>query len=210
MWICHAIGEGCWSWRLGDAPDLELSKKILAHYRDLKDHPPKGVQDVVPAYTEIAVHFDPIQTDAARLRDEVETQLSQPLLRRVVELNVQTHHLSVMYDGPDLEQVATHTGLTVRQVIQRHTHPLYTVAMIGFMPHFPYCLGFDPVLQVPRLSSPRPVVPAGSVALAGVQTGVYPQESPGGWNLLGRTDPQRLKAIRPGDQIRFEAVEVLP
>lgn len=195
---------------MGDAPDLELSKKILAHYRDLQDHPPKGVQDVVPAYTEIAVHFDPIQTEAARLRDEVEARLSKALLSNDAQQNIHTHHLPVKYDGPDLEQVATHTGLTVPEVVQRHTCPSYTVAMIGFMPHFPYCLGLDPVLQMPRLSSPRPVVPAGSVALAGVQTGVYPQESPGGWNLLGRTDPQRLKAIRPGDQIRFEAVEVLP
>jgi inhibitor of KinA len=113
----------------------------------------------------------------------------------------------VVYDGEDLSRVASCAGLSVGKIIELHGRPRYTVAMIGFLPHFPYLIGMDERLATPRLSDPRKRVPAGSVAIGGAQTGIYPSESPGGWNLIGRMDPRLLSPLRPGDTIVFEAVE---
>jgi KipI family sensor histidine kinase inhibitor len=116
----------------------------------------------------------------------------------------------VRYDGEDLPEVARLTGLEPEEVVRRHTAPLYTVAFLGFSPGFPYLVGLDPALAVPRRDSPRTSIPAGSVGLAGDQTGIYPTASPGGWRLIGRTevilfdpgrDPPAL--LGPGDRLRF-------
>jgi KipI family sensor histidine kinase inhibitor len=116
--------------------------------------------------------------------------------------------------GPDIAAVAEHAGLLRDAVIARHTAAEYTVAMLGFAPGFPYLLGLDPSLQMPRRATPRTRVPAGSVAIGGAQTGIYPRELPGGWHLIGRTplvlfDPQRELPclLAPGDRVRFHAIE---
>lgn len=120
--------------------------------------------------------------------------------------------IGVVYDGPDLAEVARHTGLTVDEVVAAHTGTAWDVAFTGFAPGFAYLTGGDPRLHVPRRDTPRPRVPVGAVALAGPYSGVYPRESPGGWQLLGRTDaplwdldrdPPAL--LRPGTRVRFEA-----
>ena len=116
--------------------------------------------------------------------------------------------------GPDLAEVAEHAGIDIRCVIARHTEAQYRVAMLGFAPGFPYLLGLDPALAMPRRRDPRQRVPAGSVAIGGEQTGIYPQQLPGGWQLIGRT-PRRLFDIRAdppsllaaGDRVRFEAID---
>lgn len=109
----------------------------------------------------------------------------------------------VRYDGPDLDRVAAHTGFSVEEVVRRHSQGYYTVAMIGFMPHFPYLLGLDISLACPRLHCPRPQVPRGAVAIGGGQTGIYPECSPGGWNLIGFADPSVCMKLAPGDRLRF-------
>ncbi|MDE2055050.1 MAG: 5-oxoprolinase subunit PxpB, partial [Xanthomonadaceae bacterium] len=116
--------------------------------------------------------------------------------------------------GPDLDAVAVHARLPRGDVIARHTATEYAVAMLGFAPGFPYLLGLDPALQVPRRTTPRTRVPAGSVAIGGAQTGIYPRELPGGWHLIGRTplalfDPAREPPclLAPGDRVRFRAIE---
>jgi KipI family sensor histidine kinase inhibitor len=121
--------------------------------------------------------------------------------------------LPVVYDGPDLELVASTAGVTTDEVIALHTGAEYTVAFCGFAPGFGYLTGLPPELRQPRLDSPRPAVPAGSVGLAGEFTGAYPRSSPGGWRLIGRTtaelfDPGRTPPalLEPGDRVRFEAV----
>ena len=120
--------------------------------------------------------------------------------------------IDVVYDGPDLEEVARLTGLSAQEVVGAHTGTTWVVAFTGFAPGFAYLTGGDPRLHVPRRDTPRPRVPVGSVALAGAYSGVYPRESPGGWQLLGRTeaplwdldrDPPAL--LRPGVRVRFEA-----
>jgi KipI family sensor histidine kinase inhibitor len=119
----------------------------------------------------------------------------------------------VIYDGPDLDEVAKLTRMRADEVVARHQAATYTVAFLGFSPGFAYLLGLDPALYVPRRSTPRPSVAAGSVAIAGELAGVYPRATPGGWRLLGRTrlavwdlsrDPPALFA--PGDHVRFRAV----
>ncbi len=95
-------------------------------------------------------------------------------------------------------------GLDVATVIDLHAAAEYTVAMVGFQPHFPYLIGLDDRIATPRLDSPRTRVPAGTVAIGGAQTGIYPRQSPGGWNMIGTTDPSRLIPINPGDTVIFK------
>ncbi|HET9482549.1 MAG TPA: 5-oxoprolinase subunit PxpB, partial [Xanthomonadales bacterium] len=115
--------------------------------------------------------------------------------------------------GPDLDAVAKHTGLSAHDVVARHAAGDYRVAMLGFQPGFPYLIGLDPALATPRHATPRPRVAAGSVGIGGAQTGVYPREAPGGWQLIGRTPLALFDAARkppallaPGDRVRFEAI----
>lgn len=204
------IGESCLLWRLGRGVSTANAARVHRLYRRVERERSSGrldVRDVVPAYDSLAVHFDPLSTDAADLRQKVEACLraidDEPDAADDLQ---EATTLPVRYGGPDLPRVAAHAGLDIAEVIERHTRPTYTVAAIGFMPHFPYLLGLDPALATPRLESPRVRVPAGGVAIGGDQAGVYPTESPGGWNLIGTTDPDGLLPLRPGDRLRFEAV----
>ena len=125
-----------------------------------------------------------------------------------------THHVDVVYDGVDLHDVAILTGLSVAELVRRHVAPTYIVAFLGFSRAFPYLVGLDRLLVVPRLASPRSSVPAGSVGMGAGFTGIYPASTPGGWRLLGHTDavffdenrepPSRLS---PGDAVVFRAVD---
>jgi inhibitor of KinA len=113
------------------------------------------------------------------------------------------HTIPVVYDGLDLERACSITGLTFAELVKVHTTANYIVAMIGFLPNFPYLLGLDQRLHIPRLDSPRVSVPAGSVAIGGAQTGVYPSSSPGGWNIIGTCNPDSLLDLSPGDRVYF-------
>lgn len=124
--------------------------------------------------------------------------------------DARTLHVAVTYDGPDLVEVATRTGLSEDEVVRRHAAATYTVAFVGFAPGFPYLVGLPRELELPRLPAPRPRVPRGSVAIAGRFAGIYPFETPGGWNLLGTTDAALFDAHRSppallaaGDVVRF-------
>jgi KipI family sensor histidine kinase inhibitor len=237
------LGDSCFLYSWGDEISLELSRRVLRAYRAVKSDPrlrQSGLLDAVPAYSSLAVYFDPVAADIPGLLSRAEelirisgesgtedssvpdrTQpgsaaadspglgsaaVAPPGLDSAVP---EPLRLPVVYDGDDLGRVASHAGLAVEEVIRRHTRPNYTVAMIGFLPHFPYLIGMDERLVTPRRSTPRTRVPAGSVAIGGAQTGIYPSESPGGWNLIGRTDPRLLLGVRPGDTIVFEKAEKL-
>lgn len=208
------LGESCLLWQLGRGPTLANAQRAHRLYRRLHDARAAGrlvFRDAVPAYDSLAVHFDPLITDAHTLRAAIDGLVAGDVDHAVhSDTLTSTVTLPVVYDGPDLKQVADHAGLSVAEVVDRHAAPTYVVAAIGFLPHFPYLLGLDPALATPRRASPRTRVPAGAVAIGGDQTGVYPQESPGGWNLIGTSDPGLLTALRPGDAVRFNAVERLP
>jgi KipI family sensor histidine kinase inhibitor len=206
------IGDGCICWSLGDDISLETSARVLGIYRSLKtDDLMKKllIHDLVPSYNALAVHYDPVHSRLDAIIEKVEQiidlqlsgdpDLSVPAAKKVV--------IPVDYSGEDLSRVAEINGLSLSDVIKLHAGAIYTVAMVGFLPHFPYLIGLDKRLETPRLDSPRKVVPAGSVAIGGAQTGIYPSESPGGWNILGQTDPALLIPIEPGDMIEFEPME---
>ncbi|HVV09937.1 allophanate hydrolase subunit 1 [Amycolatopsis sp.] len=182
---------------------------VLGLYAALAESLPAGITEMVPAATTLLVRFDPRVTDpetlAARLAG-IEPVPAQSL--RGGEVVV-----PVIYDGPDLGEVGDSTGLGVAGVIAAHTATQYIVAFGGFAPGFGYLTGLDPRLHLPRRSVPRTKVPVGSVAIAGEYTGVYPRSSPGGWQLLGRTeiplwDTERRPPalLAPGTKVRFEAV----
>jgi len=168
-----------------------------------------GVEELVPAARTLLVRFDPAVTNAERL-GAVLRQVS-PVDSVVADAGEVV--VPVVYDGEDLAEVAEETGLSVGSLVARHTAGTYVSAFCGFAPGFAYLTGSDPVLHVSRRSSPRTRIPAGSVAIAGAYSAVYPSASPGGWRLLGRTDvpvwdverdPPNL--LPPGTRVRFTAV----
>ena len=166
-----------------------------------------GVVDVVPGYRTVLV----TTSDPDALAD-VRGALPALALPDVHSARGRLVEVPVVYDGADLPEVCRLTGLTSEEVVARHTAVEYVVAFLGFTPGFPYLVGLDPALHVPRRATPRTAVPAGAVGLAGDQTGVYPIASPGGWQLIGRTDavlfdPRRdpPALLAPGDRLRFVA-----
>ena len=172
----------------------------------------RGVRDIAPGYSTLGIHYDPLQTDLAALEQAIEQEfaalasLDTIADRAVIEIPVN-------YGGeyaPDLDAVATFAGCSVDEVIRRHSGRTYRVYMLGFIPGFAYMGRVDPSIAAPRHRVPRERVPAGSVGIAGLQTGVYPVESPGGWQLIGHTTTMMFDAnrVRPsllsaGDLVRF-------
>ncbi|MBO0824886.1 MAG: carboxyltransferase domain-containing protein, partial [Actinobacteria bacterium] len=175
-----------------------------------------GVIDVVPAAETVLVTVEPGSWDLTVLATQLRSLAAVPVPALAADSTAELV-LDTVYDGPDLANVATISGLTVAEVISRHAAASYRVGWLGFSPGFGYLTGLDPVLAaVPRLATPRVTVPAGSVAIAGGLAAVYPSASPGGWQLLGRTaellwDPLRdpPTALSPGRRVRFRPVEQL-
>jgi len=203
----YFLGDACLCWSLGNTIDRMTSLQILFVYRRLQadaNLSSLGIRDLVPSYTALAVHADP-SSDWQRIGQLLDHHFNNlPTTEAELRERSQRHLFPVSYQGEDLPRVAQLNGLSVPEVIERHAAVEYMVAMIGFRPHFPYLLGLDRRLTTPRLDTPRLKVPAGAVAIGGEQTGVYPQVSPGGWNIVGLTDPQLLLAVRPGDTIVFQ------
>jgi KipI family sensor histidine kinase inhibitor len=189
---------------LVEVEDLETVHRLRAALRELD---PPGVVELVPAYRTLLVVADP---ERAGTLDELAARLPTLSLPPAEAVAGGLVEVPVRYDGEDLDEVARLTGLDVGEVVRRHTAPDYTVAFLGFSPGFPYLVGLDPALRVPRRDTPRTSIPAGSVGLAGDQTGIYPGASPGGWRLIGRTeatlfDPARdpPALLAPGGRLRF-------
>jgi len=189
---------------LVEVEDLEMVHRLHAALRELD---PPGVVELVPAYRTVLIVADPGQAEAL---DELADRLPGLELPPAEAVAGETVEIPVRYDGEDLPEVAGLTGLAPDEVVRRHTAPEYTVAFLGFSPGFPYLVGLDPALEVPRRDTPRTSIPAGSVGLAGNQTGIYPTATPGGWQLIGRTevtlfDPARdpPALLAPGTRLRF-------
>ena len=189
---------------LVEVEDLEMVHRLHAALRELD---PPGVVELVPAYRTVLIVADPGQAEAL---DELADRLPGLELPPAEAVAGETVEIPVRYDGEDLPEVAGLTGLEPDEVVRRHTAPEYTVAFLGFSPGFPYLVGLDPALEVPRRDTPRTSIPAGSVGLAGNQTGIYPTATPGGWQLIGRTqvtlfDPARdpPALLAPGTRLRF-------
>ena len=191
---------------LAEVDDLDAA---LALYAALREAGLPGVTDLVPAARTVLVRLDPAVTSPAAVRDAVAAL--EPGGRG--QAYAGTVEIPVVYDGPDLSEVAGHLGVTPEEVVARHTGTPWTVAFAGFAPGFGYLTGGHPSFDVPRRSSPRTRIPAGSVGLAGRFSGVYPSDSPGGWQLIGSTtermwDPARAEPalLLPGVRVVFKAV----
>ncbi len=196
---------------LGETIDLATNRRAHALAAALVERPLPGIGEAVPGYTTLLVHYDPLALDYEQVLEWVQACLSEasaallPEPRRI--------EVPVIYGGehgPDLEFVAQHNHLSPQEVVRRHTARDYPVYLVGFTPGFPDLGGLDETIAAPRLPSPRLRVPAGSVGIAGQQTGIYSVDSPGGWRLIGWTpvklfDPGREipSMFAPGDVVRF-------
>ena len=198
----------------GHGIDDAVNRKVRSVAAAVARRPPEGVLEAVPAYRSLLVIYDPLATTIRKLQD-----FFRQLEARIGRMEIpppRTIDIPVCYGGefgPDLDFVARSHGLTDEEVIALHTSRTYTVCMIGFSPGFPFLGGLPPELETPRLKTPRTRVPRGSVAIANRQTGIYPLESPGGWQLIGRTplklfDPFREPPLpyQTGDRIRFTRI----
>lgn len=208
----YYIGDSCLCWSIGDAIEPELSLRVLSAYRQAKNTiVDAGVLDFVPSYNALAVHFDPVVCDVKRLEMKIDAVFETILKTDKGDLQVAGKKVTipVIYHGEDLKLLSGIHKMPVREIINIHKGNEYTVAMIGFKPYFPYLIGLDKRIETPRMKTPRLHVPAGAVAIGGAQTGIYPEESPGGWNIVGLTNPELLKELTPGDIIKFKEVENL-
>jgi KipI family sensor histidine kinase inhibitor len=197
-----------------DRIDPAVNARAIAAARRVSETCPPGVRDVVPSYRSVAVYFDPVRTDAGRLSACLEAAAS---VEGDATDGGRTVNVPVCYGdgfGPDLGDVARFAGMSEDAVVAVHTGRDYRVFMLGFMPGFAYMGVVDPAIAMPRLITPRRHVPAGSVGIAGPQTGVYPMESPGGWQLIGRTPIRPFDASRvqpflfaAGDRVRFASID---
>lgn len=190
-----------------DAADLDEAMRLLPALREAAI---EGVTELVPAAQTILVRFDPRVADADALAERL--LAIEPLEHVATSSDAVT--IPVVYDGEDLAEVAEHLGVSTDELVRRHQAATWTVAFTGYAPGFGYLVGDDDLLEVPRRPSPRTRIPAGSVALAGRFSGVYPRESPGGWQLIGRTDARMWDLdreppalLQPGATVRFERVE---
>lgn len=192
---------------------LEIHQKIIQIYSYLKELQLPWIEDIVPAYSSIAVFVSlEFYKGNKSLKNYFELLMRNFELKNQINISEENKEIliKVDYTGEDLQYVAEYCKLTVNEVIRIHSDAEYTVAMLGFTPGFPYLLGLDERLIVPRRATPRLKVPAGSVAIGGVQTGIYPKESPGGWHIIGTTSADLFDVSRnppnlvnPGTKIRF-------
>ena len=216
----YPLGDAAVTLELGQAIDPATHRLIQALTQLLEQHPPPGLREYVPAFTTLTVYYDPWELSQNRemLPYEQVAGYLQSLLpaAQAAAANYAPGPLveiPVCYGGdfgPDLAAVARHAGLSEAAVMHRHSAVEYLVYMLGFAPGFPYLGGLDARLAAPRRAAPRPRVPAGTVGIAGAQTGIYPLPTPGGWQLIGRT-PLRLfdagrtppSLLQAGDRLRF-------
>ena len=192
--------------------DVGINARVIAIAQRIREAHIPGVRDVVSTFRSTAVYFDPLRTNVADLAARLQAE-SRRAEATAPQWSGRTVRIPVCYGteyGPDLDEVAAFAGVTPELVAEWHATPVYRVFMLGFVPGFAYMGPVDPRIAMPRKQDPRARVPAGSVGIAGPQTGVYPSESPGGWRLIGRTpikpfDPERARPFlfEAGDEVRF-------
>ena len=220
-----ALGDTAVEVVLGDAPDEPALARVRALVAALQHDRPPGIVDIVPAYATVSVFYDPGRLAGAGSRPYEQvcrfiTERGRNLddeARKKPARQARLVEIPVCYggaEGPDLDEVARHSGLTPAEVVTRHCAGDYTVLAIGFAPGFPYLGGLAKELHTPRRVTPRTSVPAGSVGIGGAQTGIYPLSTPGGWQLIGRTPLALFRPaeaepalLRTGDRVKFHAIK---
>ncbi len=207
------LGDSALLVSFGEVIDDEINARVHAIARAIEESNFEWLVETVPAYSSLLVIYDPLKVS----HSEVEVSIGPLLNAEGRAFEGRLIEIPVVYGssyGPDIEFVANYTGLSVDDVIEIHSKPVYRVYFLGFLPGFAYLGGMDERIATPRLEKPRLKVPAGSVGIAGKQTGIYPLESPGGWRLIGRT-PLRLFSpakepptlLQLGDRVKFVPIE---
>lgn len=215
--------------RFGQVIDLHIHRKVMALDHYLTTHPQPGINECVPSYTTLTIFYQPHQLLLSSINDEKQgspyevlcSHVKKIIEQEVVNLEVtqpRVVEIPVCYGGeygPDLIHVAEHAGLCPEEVIEIHTAPDYLIYMLGFSPGFPYLGGMSERIATPRRATPRGRVPAGSVGIGGKQTGIYSIETPGGWQLIGRTPATLFNAalspptlLGAGDLVRFRSISI--
>jgi inhibitor of KinA len=199
---------------IGEGISRALSKRVMSIARALRASRIDGIREIEPAYASIGIYFDPPSTALEDLVSRIRAVVEAPLEESEESDDARTIRIPVHYDGEDLADVAERTGHSVADVVRLHSEREYYAYVVGFIPGWAYLGEIDNSLVLPRRSAPRKRVPAGSVAIAEAQTGVYPFSTPGGWHLIGRTevkmfDPLRDEPglVRVGDMVVFEEVK---
>jgi inhibitor of KinA len=205
------LGDSAITIEFGNEISLDLNAHSIALARKLVERPFAGMIEVVPAYASVTAFFDPVATNYSTVESSVRSAVeksgaAEPGPTGSVEISI---HITPE-TAPDLGRVAKFDNITEEEVIDIFLTRTYRVYMLGFLPGFAYLGEVNQRIAAPRLEKPRTKVPAGSIGIAGKQTGIYPLESPGGWNLIGRTDLKMFDPtaehpclLKPGDEVRF-------
>ena len=193
----------------------ETNRKITAIVQLMREQHIEGIVDVIPAFCSLLINYDPRVLSYEELKERMENLLKMETKTETTRKRI--FEIPVCYGGeygPDIDNIAEHAGLSVNEVIKIHSSKDYLIYMLGFLPGFTYLGGLDERIHTPRLASPRLTIRAGSVGIGGSQTGIYPLDSPGGWQLMGLTpvrtyDPERQTPIlvEAGDYIRFIPID---
>lgn len=222
-WTVYSLGDHAIVFALSPIVCKSIATEIGAFNEYIKSKSIAGIQDIIPAYHTLTLIIDIIQFEASgdnglevfciQLLSEFEKEstIKKNDSARVIQV-------PVCYDiefGIDLTSLSTNNKLSIQEIIEIHCAELYTVYCIGFLPGFAYMGSVPKSIQIPRHASPRHQVPAGSVGIAGVQTGIYPSNSPGGWQIIGRTPikifdphPSQLALFKMGDQVQFYPISI--
>ena len=210
-----SMGDSALMVNMGEGISTDTNDQVRILTDDLMKSDWPGVREIVPTYSSIVIHYDPFILSEKSLEQSISNLMQYHTSEN--DVGSRTVVLPTLYGGefgPDLDSVCTITGLSQEDAVRIHSGSDYRVYALGFSPGFPYLGGLSEELHCSRLDSPRTEVPAGSVAIAGSQTGVYPVSSPGGWRLIGRTpivlfDPYRTDPaiFRPGDHLRFVPIK---
>ena len=210
--IISPVGDCAISIDFGQVIDPKINRHIRQTIERIQELNLEGIIELVPTYCALLLQYDAMIYSYAELCNIIEPTLEQTVTDNANEL-VTVVEIPTVYGGefgPDLGFVASHNNLTEDEVVAIHSGTDYLVYMLGFIPGFTYLGGMDPRIATPRLSSPRTLIPAGSVGIAGAQTGTYPSDSPGGWQIIGRTpvtmyDMSKKQAalLSAGDYVRY-------
>lgn len=220
------ISENAISLEFGDDINEETLGRISGLNECIKQNPFTGLLSTIPAYTTLTLYFNPVglMNDQSLKGSTTLDKISQYIKSINAETNTdqkiysQIINIPVCYDpifGFDLEELSSFYQLKKVEIIEIHSSAVYTVYMIGFVPGFPYLGGLSEKLTAPRRQNPRTAIPAGSVGIAGQQTGIYPLETPGGWQIIGRTplklfdvNRQQPSLLKAGDKLKFEQISL--
>ncbi|MES1216344.1 MAG: 5-oxoprolinase subunit PxpB [Bacteroidota bacterium] len=217
------LGDNALTIDFGNSIDEAINQKVLALFHSLKENPFADIIEVVPAYSSLTIYYDMLLSGKCKPNqgtayDEMKERTEKRLQQSLPENNLPSQFLKipVCYDKEfalDIDELAAFRNITPEEIIQIHTSKVYTVYMLGFLPGFSYMGKVVDEISMPRKINPRQKVEAGSVGIAGQQTGIYPLASPGGWQIIGRTpvklfdtDNKDLTLLKPGDTVQFYSI----